>query len=197
MGFRSQGDDLREIRVDEGRGQHLVIVLRFAVVALPRQALVAVDLVGAKVFNAVQAYQVTTVQKDERLEELAWLQQAADISESRAELEGIHVVQDATHLGVAGEGLETEDTVEVVIEGAVGEGQQRRILEGEQGQSGHQGIGPGEGGITAWLRKFGEALAEALDQGVEVELLPQAWRSSGGGGHGGGLRQGPDKGKQE
>ncbi len=156
--------------MDEDRCQHLVVVLRRAAVPLSRQALLAVDLVGAEVFDAVQANQVTAAQKDERLEDLAPLELAEDVSEGRAELDGVHVIEDAAHLRVAGEGLQAKDAVQVVIEGAPGEGQQGRVLEGEQGQSGHQGIGQGEGGATALLREFGEALAEALDQGVEVEV---------------------------
>jgi hypothetical protein len=132
--------------------------------------MIAVDLVGPEVFDAVQRHQVTAFEEDIRLEDLAALQLAEDIPEGRAEAVGVDVVEDGPHLGIAGDGLKAEDAAEVVIDGPMHEGEQGRVLEGEQGQTGHQGVGQGEVGIPAWLRESLEALADEADQGIKVEV---------------------------
>jgi hypothetical protein len=72
-GLRGQGDDLRKIRVDDDRPQQLVVVGNLAVSVRAAQAVVAVDLLGAEVFHAVQRHQVAAVEEDVLLQDLAAL----------------------------------------------------------------------------------------------------------------------------
>ena len=57
-----------------------------------------------------------------------------------------------------------------MIQGAALEGKQRGVLEAEEGQAGHQGVGQGEGGATPLLGQLVETAAGELDQGVKVEV---------------------------
>ena len=58
------------------------------------------------------------------------------------------------------------------------EGEQGGVLEGEQGQAGHQGVGQREGRAAARLGEFVEGTPGQEDQGVEVEVTAQTRRSS-------------------
>jgi hypothetical protein len=156
--------------VDEDRGQHLVVVGNVAGLVPATQAVIAVDLLGPEVFDAVQGHQVTAFEEDIPLQDLATLQLAEDILEDRAEAVGVNVVEDGPHLGIAGDGLKAEDSAEVVIDGAMHEGEQGRVLEGEQRQTGHQRVGRGEVRIAAWLREFLEALADEANEGIKVQV---------------------------
>jgi len=128
------------------------------------------DFLRAKICDAVQGHQVTAFEEDIRLQDLAALQLAEDILEGRAKAVGVNVVEDGPHLGIAGDGLKAEDSAEVVIDGTMHEGEQGRALEGEQRQTGHQGVGQGEVRIPAWLRELLEALADEANQGIKVEV---------------------------
>jgi hypothetical protein len=114
-----QGDDLGEVRVNEGGSQHLVVVRHFAVVVLAAQAVLTVDLVGTEVFDPVQGQQVTALQEEVVLQNLAALQLAEHVTKHRPEVVGVQVVEDGPQLGIAGDGVEAEHRAEVVIQGAV------------------------------------------------------------------------------
>jgi hypothetical protein len=139
-----QGDDFREVRVDEDRAEHLVVVGNVAVLVMAGHAVVAVDLVGAEVFDAIEGHQVAAIEEDILLQHLAALELAEDVLEDGAELVGMNVVEDLAHLGVAGDAVQAEDRTEVVVEGTGTEGKERGILEGKEGEAGQQGVGQGE-----------------------------------------------------
>jgi hypothetical protein len=71
-----------------------------------------------------------------------------------------------------------------VIQGAVREGEQGGVLEGEEGQAGHQGVGQGEGWAASRLGEFVEGTPGQADQGVEVEVTMQTWQSRSAHGRG-------------
>ena len=173
--FRGQRDDLGEVGMDEDGPQHLVVVGGLAVV-LPGQAVVTVDLGGAKVFDPIQGHQVTALEEDILLQDLAPLQLAEEVLEDGAEVVGIDLIQDGAHLGVAGDGLQAKDRLEVVIQRPALEGEQGGILEGEEGQPGHQGVGQGKGGATALLREFLETTPDEGDQGIKMQVAAQTRR---------------------
>src|SRR5436189_2399159 len=174
-----QGEDLREIRVNEGGPQQLVVVADCAVLVLPRQAMVAVDLLGREVFDPIQGNQLTTFQEDKLLQDLAALQRAEEVLEGGADLVRGHLVEDGPYLSIAGDGLEAEDRAEVVIQGATLESEQGGVLQAEQRQASHQGIGQSEGGAAPLLGQFLETTVGEGDQGIKVEVTTQT--SLGGG----------------
>jgi hypothetical protein len=108
--------------------------------------------------------------------DLAALRLAEDVLEQGSDLVGVNLVEDLAHLGVAGDGHKAKDSAEVVVQRATLEGEQRRVLEGEQGKTGHQGVGQREGGTATLVWDLLKALASQLYQSVKVEvfaLLPR------------------------
>src|SRR4051794_32573569 len=67
-------------------------------------------------------------------------------------------------------GPQAEDGAEVVIGAAATEGEQGGVLEGEQGQAGHQRVGQAEVRAAPLLGELLETTAGTLDQGVKVEV---------------------------
>src|ERR1700722_4296369 len=175
--FRRQGNDFVKVRVDDDRAEHLVVVRNFAVFVRPRHAVLAGNLGGAEVFHAVEGHQVTAFHEDIIFQNLAALELAKDVLESGTEFFGGNLVEDLTHLGVAGNARQAEDRMEVVVQRAATEGQQRGILQGKDSEAGHQGVGQGKRRAATLLRKGLEALANTLDQGVEVQMA--AWTPLG------------------
>src|SRR5205085_2040675 len=104
-----QGDDFSEVRVDDDRAEHLVVVGNGAVPVRSRHAIIAVNLLGGEVFDAVESHQVTAFEEDILLQDLTALYLAKDIFEDGTEVVGGNVVEDRAHLGVAGDGLQAED----------------------------------------------------------------------------------------
>src|SRR6185369_6340147 len=107
---------------------------------------------------------VTTFQKDIILKDLAALQLAKDLLEGGTEVIGVNLVEDLAHLGVAGDGHEAENRAKVVIQSPALEGKQGGVLEGEQGQARHQGVGQREGRATTLLGQSLEATTGQLHQ---------------------------------
>jgi len=128
-----------------------------------------VDLLGAEVFDAVECHQVATLEA-ELLENLGSVQLTEDVIEEGADVVRVNVVEDDSHLRIAGDALETKDRAEVVIQGASLEGEQRRILEGKQGESSHQGVGQSEVRFAALVGDSAEPLAGELDECVKMEM---------------------------
>src|SRR5262249_54000398 len=163
-----QGNHLGMVRMNDHSTQHLVVVGNLAIAVLPRQAVLAVDLLRAEVFDAVERHQVVAFKEDVVLQNLAPLQLAEDVGEQGAKQQRVDLVEDLAQLRVAGDGLQAEDAAQVVIDGPATEGEQGRVLEGEQGQSGQQGVGQGVVGLTALLGDLLEALPRQSHQSVKV-----------------------------
>jgi len=84
---------------------------------------IAVNLLGAEVFDAVEGHQVAAIEEDILLQDLTALKLAEEVLEDGAELVGMNVVEDLAHLGVTGDALQAEDRTEVMVEGTATEGE--------------------------------------------------------------------------
>jgi hypothetical protein len=158
--------------MNENGAEHLVVVGHFAVVVVARHAVVAMDLLGAEVFDPVQGNQVMAVKEDVVLKDLAALQLTEDGLEEGAKPQWVNVVENLAQLSVAGNGLEAKDRAEVVIQRAATEGEQGRVLEGVQGKASHQGVGQREVRTTAMVGNLIKGLPSQSYQSVKVEVLP-------------------------
>ena len=147
-----------------------MVVRNTAVLVRAGHAVVAVNLLGAEVFDAIEGHQVAAIEGDILLQDLTALKLAEDVLVDGAELVGMNVVEDLTHLGVAGDAVQAEDRTEVVVEGTAAGGEERGILEGKEGEAGQQGVGQGERRAAPLPRESLEPLADTLDQGVEVKM---------------------------
>jgi hypothetical protein len=142
-GFGRQGNDFGEVGVDDDGAEHLVVEGNRAVVVRARHAVVAVDLLRAEVFDAVEGHQVVAVKEGVLLQNLAALHLAKDILEGGTKPDRVHLVEDLAHLGVAGDALQAEDRMQIVVQSTATEGKQRGVLQGEDGEARHQGVGQG------------------------------------------------------
>jgi hypothetical protein len=61
-----------------------------------------------------------------------------------------------------------------VVHATATEGEERGILEREEGEAGHQGIGQGKRRGAPWLGEGLETLPGTVDQGVKVEMAALA-----------------------
>src|SRR5262249_23769395 len=146
----------------------------FPVTVVAGHAVLAVELGGREVLHAIQGDQVVQIKEKVIFQDLAPLQRRKDVSEQGTHVVGVNLVEDGSHLRVAGNVVKSKDTAEVVIQATALEGEQGRILEAEHGQTSHQGVGASKFWATTLLGKLVEALAGAVDQGVKMEVPTQA-----------------------
>jgi hypothetical protein len=101
------------------------------------------DLARRVKARAVEADEVVAIDKDEGLERFAALQFAKQRTEGRAQEVGNDPVADDAQLGVARDPLDEVHLVEVGVTGEASllEGEQRRVLQGEQSEARHQAVG--------------------------------------------------------
>ena len=114
------------------------------------------------------------VQVDERFQGLAALQAAKDVAEQRPQVVGIDRIENGPHLRVAGDVVDAIDGAEVVIGilAALIEGQQGRVLEGEQGEGRHEGVAEGNvGAARACLGHLVKTGADEAEEGIGREIL--------------------------
>src|SRR5258706_45572 len=71
---------------------------------------------GTEVFDAVERRQVTAFEEDIWLQDLATLQLAKHIAKDREEAIGVSLIEDLAHLSIAGDGLQAEDSAQVVVQ---------------------------------------------------------------------------------
>ena len=144
------------------------------------------DFAGGEIGGAVQRQEVMAVQIDERFECLAALQAAEDVLEQDPQVVGMDGVEDGPHLRVAGDVVDAVDGAEVVvgIAAAFVKSQEGRILKGEHGEGGHQGVAQGYFGATrARVWKSVKTGTDQLEEGVGGELFA-CLPGGGGGNHG-------------
>jgi hypothetical protein len=99
--LRTEGEDHRQVGVQQHRPDQLVVVRGRAVAMVRLQAVLTMHLLGAEVFDPVQGDQVATVEEDELLEHLAALQLAEHGAERLPQVLGVDVVEDGAELGVS------------------------------------------------------------------------------------------------
>lgn len=158
--FGTKGDNFAVVRMDQSTAQHLMGIGDLSVAAFLFQAARAVDFFGGEIGSAVETQQVATFEKRERFEDFAALELAKDTGESGPQLLRRDVIENDAHLGVARDALKLEDSLEIelVVMPLLLEGQQRRGLEREQSDSGHEGVGQRDfrlGTKIRNLREFG------------------------------------------
>jgi hypothetical protein len=167
--------------MDEGGGQHLVVVGNPAILALPLQAGVTVDRVRGEVLGAIEGQQITVVEEDERLQGFAALELAEDSPEGGPQLFGLDVVEEGAQVGVGRDVLDAIEGAEVVIVAAFLERQEGRVFEGEEGKPAEEGVGARNGmGRGCGIRELLELVVEELDEGIAGEVFAGG---EGGGGH--------------
>ena len=105
---------------------------------------------------------------------------------------GVHRVENLPHLRVAGNLSDAEQRLQVPIAATVVEGQQRGVLQREQGEGRHQRVG--QGNRRAGSPRIGDLGEAAANQGIEgirrqvlANLLLGLWRR--GENHGDSFRQ--------
>ena len=105
------------------------------------------------------------VVEGEGCQSLAALELTEDVGEAGAKGLGLDGVEDVAELGVARDGGDAEDGVEigVGIKTALVEGEQRGVFESEESEAGHEGIGEGAGGLGAGV-------------GEECQSESEGWR---------------------
>jgi hypothetical protein len=108
---------------------------------MARHAVFAVNLLGVEVLDPVQGDQVTAVELDIILKNLAALHLAEDVFEQGADMLRAHLVEDGPHLRITGNALQVEDRVKVMNLDAFLELQEGAVLETEESQTGRQGVG--------------------------------------------------------
>src|SRR4051794_25338897 len=90
--FGRQGDHLGEVRMDDDGTEHLVVVGDLPVGVLAGHAMVAVNLPGAEVFDAVEGNQVRAAKEDMVLQDLATLQLPEDVLEQGTKMIRVNLV---------------------------------------------------------------------------------------------------------
>jgi len=159
---------------DQRGTQQLMMVGDRAVAMMFFQALGAMDLRGREILDAVHGQQIIAIQKAKILQGLAAGQSGEDISEGGPDVFGVDRIKDFSLASITGYVFHVEDHAQVlfVLLSSLVEGQQRRLLESEHGQSTHQRIGQ----TDIWFSGSGvgdvvEGFTDAPEQSIRGKLF--------------------------
>jgi len=141
--FGHQGDDFLVAGTNQRGTKHLMMVGDRAVTMMFFHASGAMDFVGREILRAVEGQQIAVIQKAKLLQGLTAGQSREDISEGRPEVFWVDRIQDLSHTSITRHVVHAEDHLQVLFVrlSSLVEGQHRRILHSEHGQSAHQRIG--------------------------------------------------------
>src|ERR1700733_2892894 len=102
----------------------------------------ALDLGGTEVATAIKGEQMMIPKKAKGLQRFAALDVAEEVGKTRSQGGRIYVVENIAHLGIGRDMLDAKDGFEVAV-GVLAsfvKGQQRRILQSEDGKPRHQRV---------------------------------------------------------
>jgi hypothetical protein len=159
---------------DQRRTEQLVMVGDLAVAMVFSQALGAMDFWGREILGAIERQQIIAIQKAQIFQGLAADQSAEDISEGGPQLFGVDRIEDFSQARITGYVFHVEDHSQIllVLLSSLVEGQQRRILESEHGQSTHERIRQSDIRFSgSGIANVVEGLVDVPEQGIGGKML--------------------------
>ena len=151
------------------RAQHLMVIRHLAVPMLLLTAVGAMDLVGREIAGAINRQQIMAIKISEPFESFAALQEREDALERNAQDFRIDGVQPLAQIRIRRGSRHAVERVQVGLNQrliiVLVKLQQRRILETEDGQTGHQAVTQRDTTTGDLIGQFVKAASGFVKQG--------------------------------
>jgi hypothetical protein len=160
--------------MNDGQAKHLMVMGDDAVTAFLVETVWAMNFFGSKVGGAIAGDEVMIFPKDEGFEHLAALTLPKNAGERGAKMQGIDIIENGSHLRIAGDRLHAEKgrEIERIIAAFIVESQQGRGFQGEESKPRQHNIHQRDAGFLAMVWDILERGTDDPNQAVGGEMLP-------------------------
>src|SRR5882724_12144077 len=177
--FGHEGNHFPEIRMDDCRPQHLMIIRDLARLAMDLfQTRRTVNRLGGEIAGAIERQEVAAIEEHDRLQRFASLQLGKHALEHGADKLGGYRIEDFSHLGVARHVLNAVDRPPSALCSSLIKRQQRGRFQRKHGKTGHESVRQRNISTGRTLiQDVSKTFSNEAKESICGQVLPSFWRN--------------------